>query len=77
MSNNKMNLKLYEIGKILNMNKSDVEKSKRSIKNIIYVCVAAGFISLISIFFVTKSGTVGLWYISPGIKDFNFFRGLF
>jgi len=75
--NKKINTRLGEIGKILNMSSSDVVKSKRTIRNMICVCIATGVISIIGFFLVTRQDSIGLWYISPSLKDFNFFRGLF
>ena len=75
--NKKMNAKLNEIGQMLNMNSSDVARSKKTIRNIVCVCLAAGTISLVGLFIFTRLDPVGLWYVPPSIKDFSFFRGFF
>jgi hypothetical protein len=69
--------KLYEFGKLVGLEQTEIEKSKRTttniIKNFIIICAVA----MIGIFTITRFESIGLWYITPSIKDFGFFSRFF
>ncbi len=74
---NKINNKLKQFGQMLGMNEMETMKSKRTIKNVINVCILASTIAIIGIFIVTRLDQAGEYYMPPSIKDFNFFGRFF
>ena len=73
----KMRAKLYELGKLVGLEKSETEQAKRTTKNLICVFLAVGFIALLGMFMITRLDSIGLWYVPPSIKDFNVLGRLF
>ena len=63
--------KLYELGKTIGLDASDVKNAKRTAKTIISICMIAGIIALIGIF-SKRLEAVGQWYGVVSIKDFQF-----
>ena len=74
---NNINNKLKEFGPRLGMNEMETLKSKKTIKTIISACVIVGVITLAGLFMVSRLDPAGLYYMPPGIRDFNLFGRLF
>lgn len=72
-----MRAKLFELGKLVGLEESEIDQAKRTTKTVIRTCIIAGVIALIGIFTISRLEAVGLWYIPPSIKDFSFFSRLF
>ena len=75
--NVKIKAKLNELGKLVGLEIKEIEQSKRTTKNIIKSFIIVGIVALIGIFTISRFESVGLWYISPSIKDFGLFGRLF
>lgn len=69
--------KLYELGKLVGLEEREIDQSKRTAKNVIKTFIIIGIIALIGIFTISRFESLGLWYITPSIKDFSFFSRLF
>ncbi|MFW6119960.1 MAG: hypothetical protein ACOC80_03545 [Petrotogales bacterium] len=68
--------KLYEFGKTIGLEASEIEQAKRTAKTIMSMCIMAGIFALIGIF-SSRFGPVGLWYGGASINDFNPFGRFF
>ena len=77
-NSNKINARLYALGKKVGLEVDEIYKAKRTIKNLVCLLIAAGILFFIGLFMVNRMDHyLGLWYMPPSIKDFSFFRGLF
>jgi hypothetical protein len=72
----KMKQKFYEIGNIISLDANEVNKSKRTAKTIVCMCIIAGIFGLIG-FLSSRLDAVGLWYSGVSIKDFFVFHRFF
>ena len=75
--NVKIRAKLYEMGKLVGLGIKEIEQSKRTVRNIIKSFIIVSIVALIGIFTISRFESVGLWYVSPSIKDFGLFGRLF
>lgn len=74
---NKIRAKLYELGKLVGLEEREIDQSKRTAKTIIKTFILVGIVALIGLFTISRFESIGLWYVSPSIKDFGFFSRLF
>lgn len=76
----KIRAKLYELGKTIGLEESEIDHAKRTAKTILSMCLIVGIFALIGIF-SSRLEAVGLWYGGASIKDFqidfNFFSRFF
>lgn len=75
--NIKIKAKLYELGKLVGLEEKEIDQSKRTTKNVIKNLIVVGVVAFIGIFTISRFESIGLWYITPSIKDFSFFSRLF
>lgn len=75
--NVKIRAKLYELGKLAGLEEREIEQSKRTAKNVIKNLIIIGIVAMVGIITISRFESVGLWYITPSIKDFSFFSRLF
>ena len=68
----KTRIKLYEFGKMIGLEESEIDQAKRMTKTIVYMCIMADVLTLIGIF-SSRLVTVGAWYAGASIKDFFIF----
>jgi len=66
----KIKAKLYELGKTVGLETSEIDKAKRTTRTIVSICIVAGIFALIGIF-TSRLDAVGLWYVGVSIKDFG------
>jgi hypothetical protein len=71
-----MKQKFYEIGNMISLDANEVNKSKRTAKTILSMCIIAGIFGLIG-FLSSRIDSVGLWYGGVSIKDFFIFYRFF
>ena len=75
--NVKIRAKLYELGKLVGLEKGEIEQSKRTARNVIKSFIIVGVVALIGFFTISRFESLGLWYITPSIKDFSLFGRFF
>jgi hypothetical protein len=68
--------KLYDFGKTIGLEASEIDQAKRTAKTVIGICVVAGILALVGIF-SSRLEAVGQWYAAASIKDFNLFGRFF
>jgi len=71
-----MKQKFYEIGNMICLDANEVNKSKRTAKTILSMCIIAGIFGLIGLL-SSRLDAVGLWYGGVSIKDFFVFNRFF
>ncbi|KYK19919.1 hypothetical protein AYK24_04750 [Thermoplasmatales archaeon SG8-52-4] len=75
--NVKIRAKLYELGKLAGLEEREIDKSKRNVRNVIKNIIIIGIVAIVGIITISRFESIGLWYITPSIKDFSFFSRLF
>lgn len=75
-NNTETKAKLYEFGKTIGLEASEIEHAKRTAKTIMSMCIITGIFTLIGIF-SSRLDAVGLWYSGVSINDFNLFSRFF
>lgn len=72
----KMRETLYELGKSVGLEESEIDQAKRTAKTIVSVCIIAGIFGLLG-FFSSRLDAVGLWYTGISIRDFGMLGNFF
>jgi len=68
--------KLYEFGKTIGLEESEIDHAKRMMKPMLSMLIMAGIFALIGIF-SSRLEAVGQWYGGASIKDFQIFSRFF
>ena len=67
---------LYKFGKIVGLEKVEIDRAKKTLMNKIPLGVIVGVFTFIG-FFSSRLEAIGLWYVGASIRDFGLFNNFF
>jgi hypothetical protein len=76
MRQEKVKTQLYRLGKTVGLEKSEVDRAKKTVMSKIPIGVIAAAFAFIG-FFSSRLEAIGLWYIVASFRDFGLFNNFF